>query len=552
MTSGPSPATPPPAKPPFAHRSLLRNFATVGGMTLISRVTGFVRDIFIAGVLGAGLAADAFLIAFQFPNLFRRLFAEGAFSAGFVPIFSEILEKEGRDKARRFAEEAFAVLAVALLFFVLIMMIFMPIALFAIAPGFDRIPGQMGRAADLARISFPYLLFISLVSLQAGVLNALDRFAAAAATPILLNLTLISAVLFALASGVDAAQALAWGISLAGVIQFAWLAWRVRAAGMPLGLIRPRISPRVKQLIVRILPVVFGASLYQLNLLIDKTIATLVAVGAVSWLYFADRVNQLPLGVIGVGIGVALLPMLTRSIQGGHEDDALAIQNRAIEISLALTLPAAIGLLILANPIAAVLYERGAFTAADRQAVGAALAAFASGLPAYVLIKALVPGFFGRQDTATPVKISVFAMAVNIALNLILMGPLGHVGIAVATAVSAWLNAGLLGYVLMRRGHLVIDRRLVRRLPRMGAAVIGMGLVVWGAGEGVINVFGPLFGADGAAAAGELPRALALAGLIGLGGMVYVGLLLASGGVALTDLKSLRWRPSAPSATDQT
>jgi putative peptidoglycan lipid II flippase len=215
-------------------------------------------------------------------------------------------------------------------------------------------------------------------------------------------------------------------------------------------------------------------------------------------------------------------------------------------------LPAAIGLLILANPIAAVLYERGAFTAADRQAVGAALAAFASGLPAYVLIKALVPGFFGRQDTATPVKISVFAMAVNIALNLILMGPLGHVGIAVATAVSAWLNAGLLGYVLMRRGHLVIDRRLVRRLPRMGAAVIGMGLVVWGAGEGVINVFGPLFGADGAAAAGELPRALALAGLIGLGGTVYVGLLLASGGVALTDLKSLRWRPSAPSATDQT
>lgn len=527
--------------------SLLRNFATVGGMTMISRVTGFVRDILIAGVLGAGLAADAFLIAFQFPNLFRRLFAEGAFSAGFVPIFSEILEKEGRDKAKRFAEEAFAVLAVALLVFVLLMMTFMPIALFAIAPGFDRIPGQMERATELARIAFPYLFFISLVSLQSGVLNALDRFAAAAATPILLNLTLISAVAFALATGVEASHALAWGVSCAGVIQFCWLVWRVRAAGMPIRLIRPRLSPRVKQLLIRILPVVFGASLYQLNLLVDKIIATLVAVGAVSWLYFADRVNQLPLGVIGVGIGVALLPMLTRAIQGGYEDDALATQNRAIEISLVLTLPAAVGLLVLANPIAAVLYERGAFTAADRQAVGAALAAFASGLPAYVLIKALAPGFFGRQDTATPVKISVSAMVVNIVLNLILMGPLGHVGIAVATALSAWLNAGLLWLVLKRRGHLVVDARLKTRLPRIGAAALGMGLAVFGGTLMVSSVFGTLFGADGTAAAAELPRALALAVLIGVGGLVYGGLLLVTGGAALADLSSLRRRPATPS-----
>ncbi len=528
--------------------SLLRAFATVGGMTLISRFTGFARDILIAGVLGAGVAADAFLIAFQFPNLFRRLFAEGAFSAGFVPIFSEILEKEGREKARRFAEDAFAVLAVALLIFVLLMMIAMPVALFAIAPGFDRIPGQMDRAAELARIAFPYLFFISLVSLQSGVLNALDRFAAAAATPILLNLTLISAVLFALAAGTDAAHALAWGVSLAGVIQFLWLAWRVRAAGMPLGLRRPRLSPRVRLLMVRIMPVVFGASLYQINLLIDKIIATLVAAGAVSWLYFADRVNQLPLGVIGVGIGVALLPMLTRAIQGGYDDDALATQNRAIEISLVLTLPAAVGLLILANPIAAVLYERGAFTAADRQAVGAALAAFASGLPAYVLIKALVPGFFGRQDTATPVKISVFAMVVNIALNLILMGPLGHVGIALATAIAAWLNAGLLGYVLIRRGHLAADSRLMRRLPRILVASAAMGLAVWAASQGVSAAFGPLFGTEGTAAAAEAPRALVLAGLIGLGLLTYGGVLLASGGAALSDLKSLRRRPD-PSST---
>lgn len=530
-----------------ARSSLLRAFATVSGMTLISRVTGFVRDILIAGVLGAGLAADAFLIAFQFPNLFRRLFAEGAFSAGFVPIFSEILEKEGREKARRFAEDALAVLATTLLVFVLVMMVCMPFALFAIAPGFDRIPGQMERATDLARVAFPYLFFISLVSLQSGVLNALDRFAAAAATPILLNLTLISAVLFAIASGVDAADALAWGVSLAGVVQFAWLAWRVRAAGMPLGLVRPRLSPRVRQLLKRILPVVFGASLYQLNLLVDKIIATLVAVGAVSWLYFADRVNQLPLGVIGVGIGVALLPMLSRSIQNGDDQEARYAQNRAIEISLMLTVPAAIGLLVLAGPISATLYERGAFTAADRDAVAAALAAFAGGLPAYVLIKALAPGFFSRQDTATPVKISIAAMIVNVVLNLVLMKPLGHVGIALATAVSAWLNAGLLTRVLMQRGHFVADARLIKRFPRVLLASFMMGGVLWMSLE-----FGPvglevLFGTPGQAAGAEASRAFALAVLIAGGGGLYVAVLLATGGAALSDLKALRRRSVAVS-----
>jgi putative peptidoglycan lipid II flippase len=531
-----------------ARSSLLRAFATVSGMTLISRLTGFVRDILIASVLGAGLAADAFLIAFQFPNLFRRLFAEGAFSSGFVPIFSEILEKDGRDKARQFAEQSFAVLATVLFFFVLVMMILMPIALMGIAPGFASISGQMERTTELARIAFPYLFFISLVSLQSGVLNALDRFAAAAATPILLNLTLISAVLFALSSQVDASEALAWGVAMAGVIQFAWLAWRVRVAGMPLGLVRPRLTPRVRQLLKRILPVVFGASLYQLNLLVDKIIATLVAVGAVSWLYYADRVNQLPLGVIGVGIGVALLPMLSRSIQSDNAAEAVHAQNRAIEISLMLTLPAAIGLLVLAHPIAAVLYERGAFTTSDRYAVGAALAAFAAGLPAYVLIKALVPGFFGRQDTMTPVKISALAMVVNIALNLILMRPLGHVGIALATALSAWLNAGLLGIVLMRRGHLVADLRLRTRLPRILLASFAMGAVLWVGLAGIVIVFGPLFGSFGVPAGAEMPRAFGLAGLIGLGVAVYGGILLASGGAALSDLKGLR-RSREPTET---
>jgi putative peptidoglycan lipid II flippase len=525
--------------------SLLRAFATVGGMTLISRVTGFVRDILIAGVLGAGVAADAFLIAFQFPNLFRRLFAEGAFSAGFVPIFSETLERDGRDAARRFAEEAFAVLAVAVLALVLVMMIAMPVALYAIAPGFDRVPGQMERATELARIAFPYLFFISLVSLQSGVLNALDRFAAAAATPILLNLTLISAVGVAVTSGLEPAFALACGVSLAGVVQFAWMTQRVRAAGLPIRWARPRLTPQVKTLLRRILPVVFGASLYQLNLLVDKIIATLVAVGAVSWLYFADRVNQLPLGVIGVGIGVALLPMLSRAIQGGRDSEAANVQNRAIEISLTLTLPAAAGILVLAGPIAATLYERGAFTSADRDAVAAALAAFAGGLPAYVLIKALAPGFFGRHDTATPVKVSALAMALNVVLNLALMGPLGHVGIALATALAAWVNAGLLGWILHRRGHWLADERLRRRVPRIMVSCSVMVAAVWAALAAATTVAGPVFGDPGLAAGSEPARAFILAVLIAGGGAVYAAALLITGGAAMSDLKSLRRAPAA-------
>jgi len=523
--------------------TLVRSFATVGGITLISRITGFGRDILIAGFLGAGIAADAFLIAFQFPNLFRRLFAEGAFSSGFVPIFSKIMEKEGRDKAREFAEEAFAVLASILVVFVVLMVAGMPALLYVIAPGFDRIPGQMEQATELARIAFPYLLFISLVSLQSGVLNALNYFAAAAAVPILLNLTLITALLTAVATSSEPATALALGVFVSGIIQFLWLSWHVRRIGMKLKWTRARLSPRVRLLIHRILPVVFGASLYQVNLLIDKVLATLVSVGAVSWLYFADRVNQLPLGVVGVGIGVALLPLLTREIQAGRAKEALRAQNRAIEISLLFTLPATGGILVLAEPIAAVLFERGAFAVADRAATSAALAAFATGLPAYVLIKALVPGFFGREDTATPVKISIIAMILNLVLNVILMQIIGHVGIALATAIAAWLNAGVLAVTLYLRGHLVPDARLRKRLPRQVIATVIMVAAVWAALTVMVSIVGPIFGTSIKPAGGELIRTLCLAGLIGLGALVYVVAGLILGISSSNNLRTFRRKP---------
>lgn len=526
--------------------SLLRAVATVGSFTLLSRITGFTRDILIAAFLGAGAAADAFFVAFQFPNLFRRLFAEGAFAAGFVPVFSGLLEKQGRAQALAFAEEAMAVLASVLALFSAAMIALMPWVIPIIAPGFAE-TGDLDRTTDLARIAFPYLFFISLVSLQSGVLNALDRFAAAAATPILLNLTLIAFLLAAVGIDGDLALFLVVGVSAAGVIQFLWMWAACRRAMANLRFVRPRLSREVKDVLKRMLPLAFGVGVYQINILVNNALATLVSAGAVSWLYFADRVNQLPLGVVGVAVGVALLPMLSRQIQAGNETAAMGNQNRAVEISLLLTLPAAVGIAMLAGPIAATLFERGAFDATDRSAVATALAAFSFGLPAYVLVKALAPGFFGRYDTATPVKISVAALILNIIFALILMRVFGHVGIALATSLSAWLNAGALAVVLFRRGHFRFDARLARRLPRIALSTAVMAAALWLGLQGLHEVAGPIFGAAGVAAGPEWMRALALVVLIAIGGFVFALSALVLGAAEKSDLEQLRRRKAVPS-----
>jgi putative peptidoglycan lipid II flippase len=529
--------------------SLLRAVTTVGSYTLLSRITGFARDILIAAYLGAGAAADTFFIAFQFPNLFRRLFAEGAFAAAFVPVFSGLLEKEGRARALEFAEEAMGALAALLALFSAAMIATMPWIIPVIAPGFVE-TGEMDRATELARIAFPYLFFISLVSLQSGVLNALDRFAAAAATPILLNLTLIAFLLTAVGLNGEPAIFLAVGVSAAGVIQFAWMWAACRRAAARLKLVRPRLSREVKDVLKRMAPLALGVGVYQINILINNALATLVSAGAVSWLYFADRVNQLPLGVVGVAVGVALLPMLSRQIQAGDEAAAMSNQNRAVEISLLLTLPAAVGIAMLAGPIAATLFERGAFTATDREATAAALAAFSFGLPAYVLVKALAPGFFSRYDTATPVKISVVALVANVVFALVLMRFFGHVGIALATSLSAWINTAALAVVLMRRRHFRIDARLKRRLPRIILATAVM-MVVLKLGRIAMDSFvGPVFGADGIAAGPEWVRAAALAGLIATGGLVFAGSALGFGAAERADLAQLKRRgPEAASGS---
>ncbi len=493
---------------------LLRNIATVGGMTVISRVLGLVRDILVAAVLGAGPLADAFFVAFKLPNLFRRLFAEGAFSAAFVPQFAGYLESHGKEVARVFAEQALSVLLWALLGFVIILELAMPWVMLGFAPGFAGSPEQFDLAVLLTRITFPYLLFISLVSLLAGVLNSLGRFAAAAATPILLNLCLIGAILWLVRFTPTPAHALAWGVAVAGMVQFCWLLVHVLRAGFYLRLPFPRVTRSVRVMLARIVPVAIGAGVYQISLLIDTVIASLLPAGAISYLFFADRVNQLPMGVVGVAVGTALLPLLARQVRAGDEAAARHSQNRALEFTLFLALPAAAALIVIAGPVVTVLFERGAFTAEDAAATAGALTVYVTGLPAYVLIKGLTPGFFARGDTATPVKIGLLAVAVNLVLNLILMGPLLHIGIAAATSVSAWLNAALLAIVLHRRGHFAVDASLKTRVPRMVIASTCMGVALF-AGLGQVE---PLL-------AGVLPeRIFALAVLVA-GGLIFYGVL---------------------------
>ncbi len=461
--------------------SLVRSIATVGGFTMLSRITGLMREMMIAQYMGAGAVADAFFVAFRFPNLFRSLFAEGAFNAAFVPLFTGKLTAEGKEQARVFAEQALAMMALVLALFVALVELAMPWAVYALAPGFDEVPGKLQVAVELSRICFPYLLFISLTSLQAGVLNSLGRFAAAAGTPVLLNLVAMAG-LWALAPyTATPGHALAWGTFAAGLAQFTWLVFSVRKAGMPLRIARPRLTPEVKLLGKRIVPGAVGAGVYQVNLVINTMIASTVANGAVSYLNYADRVNQLPLGVIGIAIGTALLPLLSRQLKAGELDAARESQNRAMEFALLMTLPAAAALMVIAEPVIRVLFQRGSFGPAETAATATALMAFALGLPAYVLVKVLVPAFFAREDTRTPVKVAGATMALNVVLNLALVDSLAHVGMALSTALAAWFNVAVLAFILKRRGFFAMDKRLLSRAPRILAAAAATAGTLWAA-----------------------------------------------------------------------
>jgi len=504
--------------------SLIGSVATVGSFTMISRLLGFVRDVMMAALLGAGPLADAFLIAFKLPNFLRRLFAEGAFNAGFVPLFARTLEGDGRAAARDFAAQAQAVLVAVLVPLVIAAITFMPWIIRLMVPGLDVGGERYEGAINLSRITFCYILFISLVALYGGILNSMNQFAVPAATPIILNLCLIAGLLLSYLWSYEAAYALAWGLAVAGLGQFLWVMLAVRKQGMGLRLRLPRFSPEIKRLFALILPAAFGAGVAQISLFADMIFASHLPEGAFSFLYYADRMAQLPLGVIGVAVGTALLPLMSKQLRAGETADAIRSQNRGIELALLLTIPAAIGIAVLSLPIVTVLFQRGAFVAADSPATSAALSAYALGLPAYVLIKVLVPGFFAREDTKTPVKIAVVCLAANIIFVLLLIGPLQHVGIALATVLSAWLNAILLGAILHRRDLFTVDDRLGRRLPRILAAGVAMALVVW--------LMMPIL-------AESLPMALALGITISLGAVSFFAIAQALGAFDWAEVKAL-------------
>jgi len=519
--------------------ALLRSVATVGGYTLISRVLGFVREMLTAAFLGAGPISDAFFVALRLPNMFRSLFAEGAFSAAFVPIFAGMIAKEGRVAALVFAEDVLAVLLTALCLFLLLGETVTPFILHVIAPGFAAEPAKFALAVALTRIMFPYLVFISLVSFLGGMLNSVERFAATAATPALLNVFLIAALVFVRPVN---GQALAWAVTAAGLAQFLWLMLSCRQAGLTLALPRPRLSPQVRRLLRVMLPGVFGSGVVQVNLLVSTAIASLLPTGTVSYLSYADRLNQLPLALVGIAVGTAILPPLSRQVRTGDDAGAAHTQNRGLELALLLTLPAAVALAVAAHPILAAVYQHGAFGAAQTAATAPALAAYAIGLPAFVLVKVMAPGFFARHDTATPVKIAAVTVAVNIVLTVTLglVLPLAQLGIALATALAGWVNALSLVVMLHRRRHFALDRQARRSLPRIVLAALGMGVVLIAAE----HLLAPLF-------AGRLVLKLAaLAALIGSGLVGYAGLALLFGVADWREVKRrLRRRPPAPART---
>jgi putative peptidoglycan lipid II flippase len=502
--------------------NLYRAFATVGGLTMVSRVLGFFRDILLAAVFGTGLVADAFVVAFRFPNLFRRWFGEGAFNAAFIPLFAKKLEGDGREAARAFAEEAMAGLTFILVLLSALCMIGMPWLMYVLAPGFADTAEKFDLAVLMSRIAFPYLLCMSLVALLSGVLNTFGKFVESSLVSVVLNLTLIAAMLLALVLGFrndrGAGLVMAWGIFVAGILQLALLLDGARRNGMVLRLRWPRLNDDMRRLVALGIPGVVAGGITQINIVIGGMIASLQD-GAVSYLYYADRLYELPLAIIGIAIGVVLLPDISRHLRAGNHAAVMDSQNRSLEFAMLLTVPAAVALAVVPWPIVSTLFERGAFGASDTTAVASALAIFAFGLPSFVLIKVFSPAFFAREDTRTPMRYAGLSLIVNtigsVGLFFVFrrLGAMPHLGIAVATAIGGWLNALLLWSALRRNGHFIADARLRHALPMILLASLVMGSVLWL----VADLFSPWLAVEN----GISIRLGALAVLIGAGGSIY-------------------------------
>jgi putative peptidoglycan lipid II flippase len=500
-------------------QSLLKSTARVGANTLLSRVLGFVRDIVIARAFGAGSGADAFFVAFRIPNLLRRLFAEGAFSTAFVPVLSEYKTQRSHDEVRDLAAHVAGALGGVLFLVTAAGVILAPLIVVVFAPGFLQAADKFDLTVDMVRITFPYILFISLPAFAGGIFNTYGRFGVPAFTPVLLNLSLIGAAVW-LAPRMDRpVVALAWGVFVAGVVQLAFQIPFLKGLGF---LVRPRLRrghQGVARILRLIIPALLGVSVAQINMLVDTLIASFLVTGSISWLYYSDRMVEFPLGVFGIALATVILPSLSRQHAAESPERFSHTLDWALRLVLVVATPAALGLAMLASPILTTLFQYGEFGRGDVRLAALSLVAYSSGLLAFIAVKILAPGFYARQDMRTPVRIAIVAMVSNIGLNLALVVPLKHAGLALATSIASYLNAALLYRGLRQRGILRPQAGWGVLFWKVGTASALMAAVLWA------------FKLDDAVwfEAMALERALRLAALILAGAGVYGGALLALG-----------------------
>ena len=489
---------------------------TVGGLTLLSRLTGFARDVVLAAVIGGGPVADAFFVALRLPNHFRAIFAEGAFNAAFVPAYARVRQQHGTDCAKLFGDRVFTLLLASQVVLLVIALVFTPTLIRLLAPGFREDPGRFSLAVELTRITFPYLLLVSLVTLYGGILNALSRFAAAAAAPVLLNLSMMSTLAVA-AFFPTPGHAAAWGVLLAGILELLLVGGDALRNDVMAVLRWPKWDEDVRRFFKALVPATIGSAGVQIALFADTIIASFLSAGALSALYYADRLNQLPIGVIGIAVGTVLLPEMASRIATGDEGGARGAQARAIELTLLLSIPCVVAFLLIPELIMRALFMRGAFTASDAQAAGRTLAAYAVGLLPFVLIRSVTATFLARGDTATPVKAALMAVGLNVVFKVLLMQPLAQAGLALATSIGAWLNLALVAWFAARGGHLAIDARLRNSGVRLAAAGGLLALVLWLAQDSVTRLW---------PAAAPLRDVRTLATLAALGSIAYGGTLV--------------------------
>ncbi len=507
--------------------SFARALFTVSGFTMISRVAGFVRDMLTAMLLGAGFQADAFFVAQRLPNLFRSLFAEGAFSAAFVPLYTAEKERHGDEQAQQFAGQALSLLVSILAPFTLLIMFGMAWVIQLMAPGFSDEPEKFTLAVRYSTITFPYLLFISVTALQSGVLNANGRFAPGAAAPILLNIVMIIALFLSSLLGWEVGDSLAWAMLIAGIVQASFLAINCYRARKIIPLVLPRMTDGCRVLFKKVMPGAVGAGATQINLLVSTILASILPTGAVSYLYYADRLNQLPLGIIGIAVATTLLPILSRHETNGDEGAIKHTTSRAIEFCLVLGIPAALGLGIAAQPIIQTLFEHGAFSHQDTVQTALALSAYTLCIPAFLLAKIFASRYFARQDTSTPVRMAIISMVANVILALLLLGWFEHVGMALATSLATWLNAYLLYRGLRKMNALSMDDTLRRRLPRLALCWVSMaGLTMF-----LVQFTIPWF-----IDSGIFEKIGGLVTIIGLSSLVYAVLLQMTKAMQLSEL----------------